>query len=66
MGNIEADFILQMHQAMRGIDDPVSKETHWDEVEDLGLRCLWPSRQTAQSMNFHSIINSLRAIPLWF
>jgi hypothetical protein len=91
MGNIKPDFIIQMHEAMHGIDNPVSKkkkkkktgmrvsvetaphqdtdkitDTDWDQVEDLGLRCLWPSRQTALSMHFQSIIGSMRAIPLSF
>jgi hypothetical protein len=89
MGNIKPDFILQMHQAMHGIDDPVPKKrktgtripsvdtssnqdtdeitvTDWDQVEDIGLRCLWPSRQTALSMNFQAIINIQRAIPYSF
>jgi hypothetical protein len=61
MGDIEPRFILHMHRAMHGIEYKGPKETNWDSVENLGLRCLWPSRTTALSMNFASLISSSRA-----
>lgn len=63
-GNVGPDFLLQMHRAMLGTHEPAPKKTPWAEVENLGLRCLWPSRRTALSMNFHSLINNVRAMPM--
>lgn len=63
-GNVDPDFLLQMHRAMHGRTDggSASKNSTWKDVK--GIRCLWPSPQTARDMNFGSFVGSGRAIPL--
>jgi hypothetical protein len=59
-GDLQPDFVLQMHQAMHGKNENAPKDTEWDDIE--GIRCLWPSRDTARSMNLDALVNNMRAM----
>jgi hypothetical protein len=59
-GDLQPDFLLQMLQAMHGKNESAPKDTAWDEID--GIRCLWPSRDTARSMNPDALANNMRAM----
>jgi hypothetical protein len=59
-GDLQPDFVLQMLQAVHGKSENISKDTGWDAIE--GIRCLWPSRDTARSMNPDPLANNMRAM----
>ena len=44
IGNLEPDFVYQMHKAMRG--STIQKKRSWRQLA-YRFRCLWPSKQTA-------------------
>jgi len=64
MGNITPDFLLQMYEAfVHGRDVHASRSTPWEALFDK-MKCLWPSRETALSMNFEvSFIGNTRPMP---
>jgi len=64
MGNLKPDFLLQMKHAMHGkpFHTPKGKEWDWDDVD--GVRCLWPSRQTALSSRYWALVDSMRPMPI--
>ena len=64
MGNLKPDFLLQMKHAMHGkhFHTPKGKEWVWDDVD--GVRCLWPSRQTALSSRYSALVDSMRPMPI--
>jgi len=63
-GNLEAGFLVQMKHAMQGKSFP-PVPISWLKWEDVnGVRCLWPSRQTALSSNYVALLGSMRPMPM--
>ena len=62
MGNVEPDFLLQMHQAMNGGNQLVSRDTGWEDVVNR-VHCLWPSIATACKMDLLGLKGACRHIP---
>ena len=64
MGNVTPDFLLQMYKAfVCGQDVHAPKSTTWESICHNKVRCLWPSRETALTMNLISLIGNTRPMP---
>jgi Tyrosyl-DNA phosphodiesterase len=61
-GNLEPDFLLQMYEAMDGKEWRASKGTKWERIHD-DVRCFWPCKVTACTMDLIGVVGALRPMP---
>lgn len=61
-GNLEPDFLLQMYEAMDGKERRASKGTEWERIHD-DVRCFWPGKATACTMDLIGVVGALRPMP---
>ena len=61
MGDLQPDFILQMYEACSGRSVHASKSTPWHNLYNKA-RVLWPSRETALTMNLMALIGNGRSM----
>lgn len=62
MGDLNPDFMLQMYEALaRGREVHAPASTPWHVLYHK-MKCLWPSRETALTMNLMSLIGSARSM----
>jgi hypothetical protein len=64
--DIRPDFLINMCRSMLGVTKElhIPKELPWDIIEGLGLRVLWPSRQTLLSLKWEDIMSWERAMSM--
>ncbi len=62
MGDLRPDFMLQMYQAFAcGQEVHASSSTPWHVLYDK-IKCLWPSRETALTMNAMAFVCHARSM----